>query len=418
MLAPRLDHEEHFVTGKNILVTGCTSKLGEALLHLIAALRPNKVFLACQSEKKGKVLKEQLCHKNVESQVLIGDMGTVAGAQRIARAMLKTEEPLHILVWNAVVWEALQNRSWRVTRQEHLEPRFCAHFTTNYLSMVILCTRLMPLLERSAPRLGQSPSRIIITGCSSHMDIAKGSVSLKLNEYMFTHPHLQNRIGLFTQNLAENDAAHAQVKLLQYMWAKKMAMNVGPKVAIVVYNPGQCETQDYTYLLAKKTMGEYGQSLYHSFTGMRKPEEGARVALWCADSPDAASANGKYVDFGITGPLKMNPPCELGISPSHNKSAVSIMDSVQVEHLWTLTRKFLLWQCGYEQQLQMHDHNASDSLDSHSLADSMGQQFLGSQGTDATPGHHQMISSISEPLPNLLSSKPHSSEKKTRLVEL
>lgn len=150
------------------------------------------------------------------------------------------------------------------------------------------------------------------------------------------------------------------------MWAKKFATTVGPKVAVMVCNPGQCVTDDNSYHILKKTMGEYGQSLYRSLTGMRRPEEGARVALWCADSPDCASANGKYVDFGIIGPLKMHPPCEIGFSPSHNESAVSIMDSAQVGQLWTLTQKFLVWQSGHQQQLQRHDqadsHGASESL--------------------------------------------------------
>lgn len=180
--------EEHFVTGKNILISGCTSRVGEALVHLIADLRPNLIFLACHSQCKGKVLQEQLHDKKVDSHVLLGDMGTVAGAQRIADAMLATKEPLHILVHNGIVWEALQNRNWKVARHEHLEPRFSAHFQANYLSMVILCTKLVPLLERSGP------SRIVITGCASHMDIAKGKASLKMDESMFSHPHLQNRL--------------------------------------------------------------------------------------------------------------------------------------------------------------------------------------------------------------------------------
>merc|ERR1719235_1730661 len=108
-------------------------------------------------------------------------------------------------------------------------------------------------------------------------------------------------------------------------------MTLGPKVALMVY----------------------GESLYNSFSGLRKPEDSATVALWCANSADAASANGKYVDFGTFGPPKIVLPCELGFSPSHGASSSSIMDPKQVERLWTLTQRFLSWQHPYHRQLHI-----------------------------------------------------------------
>eukprot|EP00973_Karenia_brevis_P070536 9804592-Karenia_brevis.AAC.1 len=86
------------------------------------------------------------------------------------------------------------------------QPRLEQHFMTNYLSMVILCKALKPLLEQSAP------SRIVITGSFTHMDIVKGKANLD---------NLQFEDGKVSSGPAVyNDLAYAQSKLLQYMWAK------------------------------------------------------------------------------------------------------------------------------------------------------------------------------------------------------
>lgn len=404
-----LDCKQHFVTGKNILITGCTSSLGEAFVHLIADLRPNKIFLAVQSNRRGRFLQEELAHKNVKSELLRGDMGSIAGAQRIADAMLATKEPLHIIFWNAIVWEALQGCTSKVAREEYCEPGYYSHFVTNYLSMVIVCTTLKPLLEQSAP------SRIVITGCSTHMDVAKGNATL--DEQIFDPPHLQNQK---TANLPPKDEAYAQTKLLQYMWAKKFATTLGPEVAIMVYNPGQCKrkTQDMVPNILKKMIGEYGESLYNSITGLRTPEDSAAVALWCADNPAAASANGKYIDFGILGSPKINPPCELGFSPSHNASSHSIMDPMQVERLWTLTLKFLKWQCVYHQHLHLHcDAETSQQAQKRAEHEKL-VKWSKSKHRNMKRGELTIISE-SETLPNLLTSKPFSSQQdKSNLIEL
>lgn len=398
---PHVHYEQHFVTGKNVLITGCTSGIGEALVHLVADLKPNKIFLACQSQSKGEALQEQLQCKNVQSHILLGDMGNMAGAQRIADAMLATNEPLHVLVWNAILWEALQNRNFKVSviRQEHQEPGFMSCFITNYLSMVILCTTLKPLLEKN------SPSRIVVTGCSTHMDVANGKA--RLDEQIF-NPHMQDFKAI---DLPAKHEAYAQTKLLQYMWVKKFAATVGPNVAVMVYNPGRCETDNSAQIVAKKMIGTYGESLCSYFTGIRKPEVGALVALWCVDSPDGASANGKYIDFGILGPLKMNPPCELGFSPSHNEFACSIMDGKQVERLWTLTQN---WQHEYRRKI-----NFSDTLEQDQQQ--LRMQYLRTAGCSSQG--QKRIASISTPLPTILTSKPENlypkfKPRKSGLVEL
>lgn len=381
--------EQHFVTGKNILITGCTSGIGEAFARMIAELRPSKIFLVAKSKRRGQVLLQDLkLPKHVKSQILVGDMGSMTGAQRVADAMLAAQEPLHIVFWNGIVWEALQDRDFKVGREEHLEPGFCSHFTTNYLSMVILCTRLKPLLEQNAH------SRIIITGCATHMDVAKGEA--KIDEQLFAPSQLQ---GLKTANLPSKDEAFAQTKLLQYMWAKKFAMTLGPNVALMVYNPGQLESTSTAPKILRKMIGHYGESFYNSITGLRTPKDSATVALWCADSPDAASANGKYVDFGTLGSPKVSLPCELGFSPSHSASSSSIMDPNQLERLWTLTQKFLSWQHGYHQQL----HSNCDA-DHHSHKENApGHKKITHQSTQ---GRQLASFSESEKLPNLLTSRP------------
>merc|ERR1719198_1143306 len=97
--------------------------------------------------------------------------------------------------------------------------------------MVILCTTLKPLLEQNAP------SRIVITGSHAHMDVLDGVA--KLPEIAFAPPHVQRDRAM---EFPAKEKAYAQTKFMQSMWAKKFATVVGPEVAVMVYNPGQCET--------------------------------------------------------------------------------------------------------------------------------------------------------------------------------
>jgi hypothetical protein len=238
------------------------------------------------------------------------------------------------------------------------------------------------------------------------MDVAKGKA--RLDEQIFAPP---DEIRILA-NLPSKDEAYAQTKLLQYMWAKKFATTLGPKVALMVYNPGQCESNSKAPKILKKLIGEYGESLFNSISGLRKPEDGATVALWCADSPDAASANGKYVDFGTLGPPKIGLPCELGFSPSHGASSSSIMDPKQVEDLWTLTQRFLSWQRGYHQQLHFDNLPGKKRQNENARG-----HVMSTKGS--TPQRQLASISESDNLPNLLTSKPFSKQEvKTRLVQL
>merc|ERR1712224_382579 len=105
------------------------------------------------------------------------------------------------------------------------------------------------------------------------------------------------------------------------MWAKKFAMTVDPELAVMVYDPGQCETNNDVYHLMKKLM-KCCYPLYKKVMGTRKPKDGATVALWCADSPAGAFANGKYIDFGIFGGLKVHPEHDL-VSHRHTISTLN-----------------------------------------------------------------------------------------------
>lgn len=329
-MVPLLEYQEHFVTDKNVLVTGCTSGIGEALVYSIAELRPHKIFLACRSHIEGEPVKQKLNQKGIASQILVGNLSSKAGSRQIADAMLATKEPLHVLISNAGVRMVAQSSKVLMSEELGLEQ----HFMTNYFSMVILCTALKQLLEESAP------SRIVITGSSTHMSVARGKANLDDLQFEQGWSINSNCYGDdLDGSYVQSEIAYAQSKLLQYMWVKKFATTVGPEVAVMIYNPGQCKTHMH-YELRKMVNCCFPFLAW--LLGMREAKDGARVALWCVDSPEGASANGKYIDFGSSGPLKMNPPCELAFSPSHNKFAESIMDPRQVERLWTLTQNLLM----------------------------------------------------------------------------
>eukprot|EP00811_Abedinium_folium_P033290 NODE_6264_length_1687_cov_5.757692.p1 GENE.NODE_6264_length_1687_cov_5.757692~~NODE_6264_length_1687_cov_5.757692.p1 ORF type:complete len:472 (-),score=154.97 NODE_6264_length_1687_cov_5.757692:272-1489(-) len=280
------------------MITGCTAGVGEQLVYQLLALRPRKVLLVCRDRARGQRVQEAVTSQGIMSQLLFANLEKPKEVLAVAREVLTSGEPLHLLVSNVGVWRALSSE--RRLQEDGLEE----HFATNFLAMVLLCTELRPLLERC------SPSRIVITGCFLAWMLTKGVIDFD---------NLQGERRTSGSN-GPQSVAFAQSKLLQCVWAKQFAPRLRG-CALLVFDPGMVETELEAYrFLQAKLRRCYSCTLRCLRT--RRPDIGARPGLWCCDAPEAAaSKEGRYVDWGTFGRPRPHLPCELGFFPSFNKHA-------------------------------------------------------------------------------------------------
>ena len=110
--------ESSWLKGKNVMVTGCTAGIGQAIVRKIATLEPKCIFLAARSQSKAEAMQAELTSAGVKSEILIGDQALASGNVAIARNMLNTSQPLDALISNAGIWTALTDE-----RTETAEPK-------------------------------------------------------------------------------------------------------------------------------------------------------------------------------------------------------------------------------------------------------------------------------------------------------
>lgn len=313
-----------WLKGKNVMVTGCTSGIGQGIVRKIAMLEPKCIFLVARSQSKADAMQAELTATGIKSEILIGDQALASGNVAIAQKMLHMSQPLDALISNAGIWTALTDE--RTETAEGLE----VHFATNYFSMVVLLKQLQPLIEKCK-------TRVLVTGSfTSMMDPAPQQT---FPQGVCDFDNLQGEKGVF----AMNSFAYAHSKLLQYMWLKKFAEVAGASGAIIgAFDPGQVHSSNDVYKAMEAMLGKGGMSCMMCVMGTRLPPAAAEIAVWALED---AQMNGKLLDCNIFGNPKKVDPVPLGtyhfsdtpFSKATFKHSSSIEDPAQVERLWNIT---------------------------------------------------------------------------------
>lgn len=306
-----------FVTGKNVLITGCTAGIGEEIALQLAEYKPAKCFFVARSTTKATALKEKLTDKGVQSEYFLGDLGKAKDVLGVAKQMLATGEPLHVVVCNAAILNVT------TTAQQLQEDDLEIHFMTNYMAYVLLLTELKPLLEQS------SPSRIVITGSHSSWKYTKCEINFD---------NMQGE-KMTTSRFAEvnNDVVYSQSKTCLYCWARKFASTL-KDVPLAVWDCGVVYTDLGPFQAGKSKLGCFFQCALRCFAGeYRTPAEGAKPGVWAANCPEGWQG-GIYVDWGFTGPCQEQEPVEIGVFPSFGMAeAPWVKDTKITDRLWEYT---------------------------------------------------------------------------------
>ena len=140
---------------KIVLITGSNAGIGKATA-LGLAQRGATVVASVRSEEKGRRAVEEIRHAtaNAEVDLLVGDLGSLAGVRALAAEFVDRWDRLDVLVNNAGVF--LSQRSETVDGFE-------TTFAVNHLAPFLLTHLLLDRLQSGAP------SRIVNVASAAHV---------------------------------------------------------------------------------------------------------------------------------------------------------------------------------------------------------------------------------------------------------
>ena len=174
--------------GKTVLVTGSTDGVGRYVAAKLAAAGA-KVLIHGRDGGRGRALADEIRGEGHGEAVFYqADLSSLAGARRLAEAVLADNTRLDIFISNAGIGSQNDGPARQVSADGH-ELRFAV----NYLAGFLLAYRLLPLLKASAPSrivnvasLGQHPIDFDDVMITKGYSGSRAYAQSKLSQIMFT----------------------------------------------------------------------------------------------------------------------------------------------------------------------------------------------------------------------------------------
>jgi NAD(P)-dependent dehydrogenase (short-subunit alcohol dehydrogenase family) len=176
------------MNGKTVLVTGSTDGVGRYVATKLAA-DGAKVLIHGRDRDRAKSLADDIRRKGYGAAVVYqADLSSLAGARRLADAVLVDHKRLDVLVSNA----GIGSRTQGAERRESVDG-YELRFAVNYLSGFLLAHLLLPLLRAGAPSrivnvasLGQHPIDFDDVMITRNYSGSRAYAQSKLAQIMFT----------------------------------------------------------------------------------------------------------------------------------------------------------------------------------------------------------------------------------------
>jgi NAD(P)-dependent dehydrogenase (short-subunit alcohol dehydrogenase family) len=236
--------------GKTVLITGSTDGVGRHVAARLAAAGAN-VLIHGRDQARAKTLADEIRGQgHIEPIFYQADLSSLAGARRLAAAVLAGHQRLDVFISNA----GIGSRSLGSERQTSADGHEL-RFAVNYLSGFLLAHLLLPLLKASAP------ARIVNVA-------SLGQHPLDFDDVMLTKGYNGNR-------------AYAQSKLAQIMFTIDLAQELeGSGVTVNALHPA-------TYM--NTTMVREG-----GITPISTVEQGGEAILHLAAGDGVAGKSGLF----------------------------------------------------------------------------------------------------------------------------
>ncbi|OPX71687.1 MAG: short chain dehydrogenase [Methanoregulaceae archaeon PtaB.Bin108] len=238
-----------------ILVTGSTDGIGKAMVRELAGSGADVILHGRDPEKGREVLKDLKRHGwNRNLDLVIADYRIQDQVRHMAEEISSRYPRLDVLINNAGTFEKL-----RSTTPDGIETTFAV----NYLGPFLLTSRLLPLLEKGGH------GRIVNMSSDSHRDIRQVDWENLQGEKRYDPYEAYARSALagvaFTFSLARKTG--------------------GTGITAHCVHPG---------IVASRML----RSGYPGIRG-KAPSEGAKIPVYLALSPEAATCTGEYFNESI-----------------------------------------------------------------------------------------------------------------------
>eukprot|EP01087_Luapelamoeba_hula_P018315 TRINITY_DN5888_c0_g1_i2.p1 TRINITY_DN5888_c0_g1~~TRINITY_DN5888_c0_g1_i2.p1 ORF type:complete len:340 (-),score=46.44 TRINITY_DN5888_c0_g1_i2:96-1079(-) len=301
--------------GKVVIVTGANTGIGRVTaFHL--ARQGAHVILACRSaDRTNPVVTEiQESTGNDKVEFMELDLGSLTSVVRFTDAFRKRELPLHLLINNAGIMAAPYKLS-----ADNIE----LQFATNHLGHFLLTTRLLDIIEASAP------ARIVNLSSMGHKFAYSEGVRFdKINDKDTYHEW----------------RAYGQSKLCNILFTKELDRRLeGKTVFVNAVHPGFVATEltrqlPDVYGWIAGVLGPVGNLFAKS------PEDGALTTLYVATHPDIESVplRGQY----------FTPTAHLD-TPSHHA-----LDADLARRLWEYSEALVAEKLGQGQEAKATEDKA------------------------------------------------------------
>ena len=253
------------------LITGATNGIGRAAAFALARKGLHVLVHGRAADRVERVV-EAIRTEGYKASPLVADLASLSAVRRLANDVLETKGALRVAVLNAAIWPDQRLESadgYELTLQ------------VNYLSHYLLARSLLERMRDGAP------ARIVIVSSVAHQG----------GEIDFSDLHL-------TRNF-RGDQAYANSKLAQVMFCAALAERVeGTGITVNSLCPGLVDTGLITH------NRDFDSMRGRLRARMSTPEEGAKLLVQLATSPDVSTANGCFFSRTMTSgkPMPIKPP--------------------------------------------------------------------------------------------------------------